>query len=30
VVDVSGLPKGVYFVKVVDELKVMVGKVVKE
>ena len=30
VVDISGLPRGVYFVKVVDEEKVMMGKVVKE
>jgi hypothetical protein len=29
-VDVSGLPSGVYFVKVVDDDKVMMGKVVKE
>jgi hypothetical protein len=30
VIDVSGLPKGFYFVKVVDAGKVMIGKVVKE
>ncbi len=30
VVDVTGLPKGVYFVKVQDDEKVMMGKVIKE
>jgi len=30
VVDITGLPKGVYFVKVQDDEKVMMGKVVKE
>jgi len=30
VVDIDGLPSGVYFVKVVDDEKVMVGKMVKE
>jgi len=30
VVDVSGLPKGVYFVKVADDEKVMMGKVIKQ
>ena len=30
VVDVSGLPSGVYFLKVVDDKKVMMGKVVVE
>jgi len=30
VVDVSGLPSGVYFVKVVDDEMVMMGKVVVE
>jgi len=30
VVDISGLPSGVYFVKVVNDEKVMMGKVVKE
>ena len=29
-VDVSGLPRGVYFVKVVNDEKVMMGKLVKE
>jgi hypothetical protein len=30
VVDVSGLPQGVYFVKVSNERTVMVGKFVKQ
>ena len=30
VVDVSGLPKGIYFVKVMDDEKVMMGKVIKQ
>ena len=30
VVDVSGLPKGVYFVKIMDDEKVMMGKVIKQ
>ena len=30
VIDVSGLPSGVYFVKVTDDKKVMIGKVVVE
>ena len=30
VVDINGLPSGVYFVKVVDDEKLMMGKVVKE
>lgn len=30
VVDISGLPKGIYFVKIVDDRTMMVGKMVKE
>jgi len=30
VVDISGLPSGIYFVKVQDDEKVMMGKVVKQ
>ena len=30
VVDISGLPSGIYFVKVVDDKNVMMGKVIKE
>jgi hypothetical protein len=30
VVDVSGLPRGVYFVKVKDDEKVRMGKVIKQ
>jgi len=30
VIDILGLPKGFYFVKVADDRKVMVGKMVKK